>query len=121
VNIAARAALSILVDNFRPVHYSGHMIELQKTEAFTSWFDGLRDEKGRKAVLRRLELLRAGHFGDVKSVGDKVSELRIDHGPGYRVYFTRRGAELILLLAGGDKGGQQRDIDRAKKLAGDSG
>lgn len=93
------------------------MIETQQTETFAKWFGGLRDAVARKRIAQRIVLLEGGHFGDVKSVGDKVAELRIDHGPGYRVYFTRRGETLILLLLGGDKGSQQRDIAKAKEIA----
>ena len=93
------------------------MIETLQTETFTRWFLGLRDSVARKRIAQRIQMVRLGHFGDVKSVGDKVSELRIDHGPGYRVYFARRGEAVILLLVGGDKGSQDRDIAKAKEIA----
>lgn len=93
------------------------MIETQQTSTFAKWFAGLRDERARKRVASRLALLGAGHFGDTKSVGDKVFELRIDHGPGYRIYFMRRGETIVVLLVGGDKGSQKRDIAKAKEMA----
>ena len=93
------------------------MIETHQTETFAKWFAGLRDLVAVKRIARRIALLEGGHFGDVKALGDKVSELRIDHGPGYRLYFTRRGETLILLLIGGDKGSQDRDIAKAKEMA----
>lgn len=93
------------------------MIETRQTETFAKWFTGLRDQLAVKRIAKRLALLEGGHLGDVKSVGGKVSELRIDHGPGYRLYFTRRGETVILLLVGGDKGSQDRDIAKAKEMA----
>jgi putative addiction module killer protein len=94
------------------------VVEIRRTEEFASWLDGLRDQKARARVLVRIERLAAGNPGDIKPVGQGVSELRIDHGPGYRVYFTRRGRELIILLAGGDKRTQAVDIRTALNLAG---
>jgi len=91
--------------------------ELRKTERFANWLDELRDLRGRARVLARLARFAEGHPGDVKSVGDGVSELRIDHGPGYRVYFARQGRSVILLLAGGDKSTQVADIKAAVRLA----
>jgi putative addiction module killer protein len=93
------------------------MIEIRKTEAFVKWLDGLRDMKARSRVLVRIERLVAGNPGDVKPVGEGVSELRIDYGPGYRVYFVRRGQTVIVLLAGGDKSTQAKDIRTAIRLA----
>ena len=93
------------------------MIEIRKTEAFVKWLDGLRDIKARSRVLVRIERLAAGNPGDVKPVGEGVSELRIYYGPGYRVYFVKRGQAVIVLLAGGDKSTQARDIRMAKRLA----
>lgn len=93
------------------------VIEIRKTELFADWIDGLRDLAGRARVLARIERLAMGNPGDVKPVGGGVSELRIAAGPGYRVYFTRRGRMLIILLAGGDKSTQQADIRAAQKLA----
>ena len=93
------------------------MIEIRKTEKYAQWLDGLRDINARARIQIRVERLAAGNAGDVKSVGEGVSELRIDYGPGYRVYFTKRGRELVILLAGGDKSTQATDIKAALRLA----
>jgi putative addiction module killer protein len=93
------------------------MLSIVQTAEYRAGFEKLRDVRARQRILVRLRRLSIGHFGDTKSVGDGVSELRIDYGPGYRVYFVRRGALMILLLCGGDKGSQSRDIARAKTLA----
>lgn len=93
------------------------MLELRETETFARWLRGLRDRGARLRIAGRLRLLAMGHGGDAKPVGEGVSELRIHHGPGYRVYFARRGDALVLILAGGDKASQRRDIERAKELA----
>jgi putative addiction module killer protein len=93
------------------------MIEIRKTEAFVQWLDGLRDIKERSRVLARIERLASGNPGDVKPVGEGVSELRIDYGPGYRVYFVKQGQTVIVLLAGGDKSTQAEDIRTAIRLA----
>jgi len=93
------------------------MIQMRKTEHFAQWLDGLRDIHARARVLARLERLAAGNTGDAKPVGEGVSELRIDYGPGYRVYFVRQESETVVLLAGGDKSTQARDIKIAIRLA----
>lgn len=93
------------------------MAELRKTDVFGQWLDELRDLRARARVQARIQRLADGNPGDVKPVGEGVSELRIDYGPGYRVYFKRRGKALIILLAGGDKGSQARDIKTAQRLA----
>lgn len=93
------------------------MIEIRKTLTFAKWLDGLRDLRARARIQARVERLAAGHAGDVKSVGAGVSELRIDFGPGYRVYFTKRGTAVVILLAGGDKRSQSVDIKLALRLA----
>ena len=93
------------------------MIEIRKTEVFAQWLDDLRDIQARARVQARIERLAAGNPGDVESVGEGVSELRINYGPGYRVYFKKRGRELIILLVGGDKSTQARDIKAALRLA----
>jgi len=90
---------------------------IRKTTEFAEWLDGLRDVHARARVLVRIERLSVGLAGDVKPVGSGVSELRIQYGPGYRVYFKRTGREIIVLLAGGDKSSQSRDIKLAIKLA----
>ena len=79
------------------------MVEIRKTELFAKWIDNLRDAQAKARVLVRIERLASGNAGDVKPVGEGISEMRIDYGPGYRVYFIKRGNELIILLAGGDK------------------
>ena len=86
------------------------MLQIRKTDAYAAWIDDFRDIQGRARILVRIERLAAGNAGDVKSVGEGVSELRIDFGPGYRVYFTKRGREVVILLAGGDKSTQAADI-----------
>jgi putative addiction module killer protein len=93
------------------------VIEIRKTERFAKWIDGLRDLRARALVQARIERLALGLAGDVKPVGEGVSELRIDYGPGYRVYFKKRGKLLIVLLAGGSKRTQQRDVEEALNLA----
>ena len=93
------------------------MIEIRKTDTFAKWIDGLRDLRARARVLARIERLSRGLAGNAKPVGEGVSELRIDYGPGYRVYFKKRGRALIILLAGGDKRSQNRDISKALRLA----
>jgi len=93
------------------------MIEIRKTEVFANWLNNLRDIRARARVLVRIERLASGNAGDVKPVGEGVSEMRINYGPGYRVYFIQRGSELIILLAGGDKSSQSRDITSAIRLA----
>lgn len=93
------------------------MTEIRKTDIFGRWLDGLRDIRARARILARVERLAAGNPGDVKAVREGVSELRIDYGPGYRVYFTMRGRTVIILLAGGDKNTQAADIKRALTLA----
>ena len=93
------------------------MFQLRKTQIFAEWIDGLRDTQGRARILARIERLAAGLLGDVKPIGEGVSELRIDCCPGYRVYFKKQGREIIILLAGGDKSTQSRDIKTALKLA----
>ena len=93
------------------------MIEVRKTEVFVQWLDGLRDIQARARIQARIERLATGNPGDVEPVGEGVSELRINYGPGYRVYFKKRGRELIILLAGGDKSTQAKDIKAALRFA----
>lgn len=93
------------------------MIEIRRTDVFVEWLDSLRDVRARARVLVRIERLATGNPGDVKPVSEGVSELRIDYGPGYRVYYKKRGRELVILLAGGDKSSQTRDIKTALRLA----
>ena len=92
-------------------------ITVVKTEPFRLWLDGLRDVRAFAKVSARIVRMQQGNFGDVKPAGEGVSEMRIDYGPGYRVYFVQRGLELVILLGGGDKSSQSRDIAAAKRLA----
>jgi putative addiction module killer protein len=89
---------------------------LRQTEEFQDWLDGLKDRRAQIRIVARLRLAEAGNLGDWKSVGGDVSEMRVDVGPGYRLYFTRRGSLLIVMLAGGDKSTQSRDIKRAQRI-----
>lgn len=93
------------------------MIEVRQTDLFKNWFAGLHDAGAKRRIAQRIVRVQSDLLGDVKPVGEGVSELRVDYGPGYRVYFVRRGAEVIILLCGGDKRTQERDISRAKALA----
>lgn len=93
------------------------MIQIRETTVFRRWLDNLRDDNAWRRITVRLRRLAEGNPGDTKSIGGGLSELRIDYGPGYRIYFTRRGNELILLLAGGDKRTQWKDIEIARALA----
>ena len=93
------------------------MLEIRKTEIYAQWIDSLRDLQARARIQVRIERLAAGNPGDVKAVGEGVSELRIDYGPGYRLYFTKRGREVVILLAGGDKTTQSADIKTALRLS----
>jgi putative addiction module killer protein len=93
------------------------LIEVRQTEKYKRWFDELRDERAQDRIYVRIRRLAQGNFGDMKSVGKGVSELRIDYGPGYRVYFIRQGMTVVILLAGGDKRTQARDIEAALVMA----
>lgn len=93
------------------------MFEIRKTEHFAKWLDALQDTRARARVLVRIERLAIGNPGDVKPVGEGVSELRIDYGSGYRVYYKQTGHKVVILLAGGDKSTQARDIKTALRLA----
>lgn len=95
------------------------MIGIRKTEVYARWLDGLRDLRARARVQVRIERLASGNRGDARPVGEGVRELRIDYGPGYRVYFTSRGTTVVILLAGGDKRTQAADIRTAIRLARD--
>lgn len=93
------------------------MYTVRLTRMFRDWLDGLSNQRAQVRIAARLRLAGAGNLGDWKSVGRNISEMRIDIGPGYRLYFTRRGKVVIVMLAGGDKSSQQRDIKRAQRIA----
>jgi putative addiction module killer protein len=94
-----------------------HMLEVRQSIVFTAWLAKLRDRNAAARIVARLRRFELGNLGDVKPVGEGVSEARIDYGPGYRLYFVKRGAVLIVMLCGGDKRTQDADIKQAKKLA----
>jgi putative addiction module killer protein len=100
-----------------PEGYDKSVTEIRQTESYARWFSGLRNLHARARIDVRIRRLSLGNAGDVRAVGEGVSELRIDYGPGYRVYFVQRGEDLVILLAGGDKRTQERDIRRALDLA----
>lgn len=105
------------IDKAPPVLYKGQGVTILQTPIFQKWLNGLRDRKARLRIDDRIKRLAAGNIGDTKAVGDKVHELRMPFGPGYRIYYLWRGDTLIILLFGGDKGSQVRDIARAKSIA----
>jgi putative addiction module killer protein len=92
------------------------MVEIRQTATFTKWIKGLADRRAKLVIAKRIDRLAYGHMGDTRPVGDGIIELRLHMGPGHRVYFTRRGDAIIVLLCGGDKGSQAGDIIRAKAL-----
>jgi putative addiction module killer protein len=92
------------------------VLSVRLTQGFQAWLDGLRDQKAQVRIAARLRLAEAGNLGDWNPVGGKVSEMRVNFGPGYRLYFTRRGSVLIVMLAGGEKSSQTRDIKRAQQI-----
>ena len=97
--------------------YNTVVVEIRQTEVYARWFGRLRDRQARVRIDSRIRRMSLGNFGDVRPVGEGVSEIRIDYGPGYRVYYAQRGQALVVLLAGGDKDSQERDIQRALDLA----
>ncbi len=99
------------------MNYTSQVVAVRKTAIFLNWIASLRDSRAIARIAVRIDRLSLGNPGDVRPVGDGVSEMRIDYGPGYRVYFVRRGAEVVVLLCGGDKSSQSADIAHAKRLA----
>jgi putative addiction module killer protein len=93
------------------------MFEVQKTDEFDEWLSGLADQRAQAKIASRIERLGLGNAGDVKPVGEGVSEMRVLYGPGYRVYFKQTDKSIVLLLCGGDKSTQEKDIKRAKEIA----
>jgi putative addiction module killer protein len=106
-----------MVDTILPMRHPCMMIEIVECNVFTEWFDGLRDGEAKSRILVRIRRLGLGNPGDVKPVGQGISEMRINYGPGYRLYFQQRGAHLVILLCGGDKSTQGADIAKAKDIA----
>ena len=92
------------------------MITIKQTDEFARWLTGLRDQRAKQKIATRLQRLKFGHFGDVEPIGSGLSELRIHEGQGYRIYFRQNGQEIVLLLCGGNKKTQQRDISRAQEI-----
>lgn len=93
------------------------MIVIQQTEEFEEWLDGLTDRRAQEVIANRILQIEGGLFGNTRSLGDKVSEIKINYGPGYRLYYSTVGRAVIILLCGGDKGSQRKDIRRAKAMA----
>jgi putative addiction module killer protein len=93
------------------------VVAVRQTEEFSDWLHRLRDANAVARIVSRIRRMEMGNPGDTKSVGQGIFEMRLDHGPGYRIYYVHRGAEIVLLLCGGDKRTQQRDIKRAQRLA----
>lgn len=107
------------IDNQHSVLYKGQVFQLVETDAFHAWLGSLADRRARARIADRIQRASNGNFGDAKPVGSGISEMRIDTGPGYRVYFFRRGKELVILLCGGDKKTQKADIAQAMRMKGE--
>jgi putative addiction module killer protein len=113
------SATSFNIDFMYLFGYNAFVYSVFRTDEFDKWLGKLRDAKGKARIIARIRSAELGNLGDVSSVGGNISEMRIHFGPGYRVYFTLRGKQLIILLLGGDKSSQKRDINKAKSLAAD--
>lgn len=113
VNFSSHFLLAVCLS----VNYSSQMIEVRQTVVFSDWLSTLRDRSAAARIAVRIRRLELGNPGDIKAVGEGVSEMRIDYGPGYRLYLTYTGRTLVILLCGGDKSSQTRDIAQAKKMA----
>lgn len=109
--------LKFSLDNLYSLGYTVIMITVRETGQFKEWIRALKDRKTKQVINAHVRRISTGNFGDNKPIGDGVSELRIDYGAGFRVYFTRRGDEIVILLCGGDKSTQSRDIEAAKEIA----
>jgi putative addiction module killer protein len=107
----------LLLDKLYLIRYIAAMNMLIRSSVFSDWLNGLKDQKAKARILHRLSQASLGNFGDCEPVGEGVSEMRIHHGPGYRVYFVRHGAAVYVLLCGGDKSSQRRDIAKARLMA----
>lgn len=106
-----------MIDSMYPKQYTRYIISIQTTEVFDDWFAGLKDKQAARRVQVRIDRAEDGNFGDCEPVGEGVSEVRIHYGPGYRVYFVQRGIEIVILLAGGNKSTQSKDIKTALEIA----
>jgi putative addiction module killer protein len=106
-----------IIDKQYPMDYNQNMIEIRQTEEYRKWFRGLHDKNARARIDIRIRRMSLGNPGDVKPVGDGISEIRIDYGPGYRVYFLNKNNWLVILIAGGDKRTQELDIRKSKEIA----
>jgi putative addiction module killer protein len=109
--------LCTTVDTLPCAVYHNTQMQIVQSDTFTAWLDNVKDERAAARIVTRIRRMEIGNAGDVRSVGDGVSEIRIDYGPGYRVYFARRGRTLVILLCGGDKKSQRKDIALAKRMA----
>jgi putative addiction module killer protein len=105
------------LDSLYSIGYIITMITVRETETFKKWIRSLKDRITQSVIAARIRRISVGNFGDSRPVGDGISELRIDYGPGYRLYFTRKGQEIVILLCGGDKSTQSKDIESAKQIA----
>lgn len=102
------------LDPLSPIGDNGNRYKVLETATFRTWLNALRDKLARKVIQTRLDRMQLGHFGDVETLGGGVSEMRVHAGPGYRLYFAQHGGKIVILLAGGDKDSQRRDIRDAK-------